>query len=152
MKKAGFTLTELMVTISIIGILAVVSLPAYTHFLHNWQLNGEADQLAGVMRAARAAAIMKNINAVFSFDMDANTFFYFEDNDRDGSRDNSEYRSATFTLPPSVEISAHTLGGTILTFGAMGNTAANGTITLRNVNNRTRRVRIFGGTGNIIVD
>lgn len=152
MRKAGFTLTELMVAISIIGILAVVSLPAYTRFLHNWKLNGEADQLAGVMRAARAAAVMKNINAVFSFNMDANTFFYFEDNDRDGARDSNEYRSATFTLPPDIDISAHTLTGTTLTFGAMGNTAASGTITLRNVNNRTRTVRIFGGTGNIVVD
>jgi len=34
----------------------------------------------------------------------------------------------------------------------MGNTRESGSITIRNSYNRTRTVRIFGGTGNIIVE
>jgi prepilin-type N-terminal cleavage/methylation domain-containing protein len=152
MKKGGFTLVELMVTITIIGLIAVLSVPAFTRFRQNWMLHGEAEQFAGTLRAARAAAIMKSINAVFTFDMDANTFFYFEDNDRDGVRDNGEYRSAVYHLTPGIEISARTLPATTLTFGALGNTQNSGTVTLRNAYNRTRSIRIYGGTGNITVN
>lgn len=152
MKKAGFTLTELMVTISIIGLLAVLSVPGFTRFRQNWKLRGEADQFAATIRAARAAAVMKSTNAVFVFNLDERTFFYFEDDNRDGSRDAGEYRSATYSLDPAIRFAAHTLPGTTLTFGAKGNTPNSGSITLRNSYNSTRRVRIYGGTGNVTVN
>ena len=152
MKKAGFTLVELMVTVCIIGLIAVLSIPGFTRFRQSWKLNGDADQFASTIRTARAAAVMKNINAIFTFDMDNSTFFYFEDNDRDGTRDNDEYRSATYDLDPAIVFSASTLPGTTLTFGSMGNTRKSGIITLRNTYNRTRNIRIYGGTGNITVD
>ncbi len=152
MKKAGFTLVELMVTVCIIGLIAVLSIPGFTRFRQSWKLNGEADQIASTIRAARAAAVMKSINAIFTFDMDNSTFFYFEDNDRDGTRDSDEYRSATYDLDPAIVFSASTLPGTTLTFGSMGNTPNSGIITLRNTYNRTRNIRVYGGTGNIAVD
>lgn len=152
MKKAGFTLTELMVTISVVGLIAVLSVPGFTRFRQSWKLRGEADHLAGTMRAARAAAVMKSIDAVFIFDMENRTFFYFEDADRDGSRDSGEYRSALYRLDPAIEFAAHTLPGTRLTFGAKGNTPNSGSITLRNSYSSTRRIRIYGGSGNITVE
>ena len=148
----GFTLTELMIAILIVGLIAVLSLPGYNHYMRNWRLNGEAQQLASALRTARSAAVMKNIDAVFTFDMNSDTYSYFEDMDGDGSRDNDEYLSATYHLPPDVTIIAHTLPSTTLTFGSKGNTRASGTITLRNTNNRSKSIRIFGGTGNVTVD
>ncbi len=148
----GFTLTELMITILILGLVAVLALPTYGRFMQNWKLNGEADQFASALRTARSSAVIKNIDAVFTFDMDNNTYFYFEDNNGNGVRDHGEYRSGVFKLYNGIVIAAHTLSTRTLTFGRMGNTRESGSITLRNVNNNVRVIRIFGGTGNVSVD
>jgi len=148
----GFTLVELMISISIIGLIAVLSVPSFSRFLQSWKLAGEANEFASTLRTARAAAIVKNISVVFTFDTDDETFFYYEDSDRDGTLDNSEYSSATYRLETGIAFAGHTLSSGTLTFGAMGNTRESGSITLRNSYNRTRTVRIFGGTGNIIVE
>jgi prepilin-type N-terminal cleavage/methylation domain-containing protein len=148
-KPKGFTLVELMFVILIFGIMMTLSLPAFGRFLQTWKLHGEVDQMAAALRTARSAAIMKNINAVFQFDMNQMNYFYFEDNDRDGTRDSGEYRSATYTLPSSIRFERQTLGGTVITFGPKGNTAQSGSIVLENGLQKERQITIFGGTGNI---
>ncbi len=151
-KTSGFTLTELMIVILIMGLIAVFSVPGYNQFMQTWKLNGEAQEFASMLRTARSAAVMKNIPVVFNFNMANNTYSYFEDNDGDGSHDAGEYRSEVRELVPGVVITAHTLPSQVLTFGRKGDTGSGGAITLRNVKNRTRIVRVFGGTGNIKVD
>jgi type IV fimbrial biogenesis protein FimT len=148
----GFTLTELMITILIIGIIAALSVPGFARFVHTWKLAGDADYFAAALRTARAAAVTKNISTVFAFDKNDGTFFYFEDNDRDGNLDESEYRSATYRLEAGIVFAAHTLSNPTLTFGSMGNTRESGSVTLRNTDNRTKTIRIFGGTGNVLVN
>jgi prepilin-type N-terminal cleavage/methylation domain-containing protein len=148
----GFTLAELVIAIMIMGVIAVLSVPAVAPFLQSWKLKGEAQQMASVLRSARSAAVMKNINAVFTFNPASGTYSYFEDNDRDGTRDLNEFQSATFRLVPQVTIAAFTLPGTSLTFGPMGNTRANGALTLQAAHNRSRTIRVFSGTGNVTVD
>lgn len=150
--KDGFTLVELMVVICVIGLLAVVSLPAYPRFMQNWKLNGDTQEFVCTLRTARSSAVMKNIDVVFTFDMNTDTYWYFEDEDRNGLRDKSEFRSATYELSPGIEIAAHTLTATTFTFGSKGNTRESGTITIQNAYNKNKGVRIFGGTGNITVD
>ena len=150
--NGGFTLTELMIVISIFGLIAVLALPNYGRFVATWRLNGEAQQFATALRTARSSAVMKNIDVVFSFDTDASTYSYFEDMDRDGSHDVNEYQSATYALPEGITITAFTLSNPTLTFGSKGNTRESGTITLRNVLNNTKDIRIYGGTGNVTID
>ena len=148
----GFTLTELMIAVSIFGLIAVLSVPNYTRFMHGWRLNGETQQLASALRTARSSAVMKNIDVVFSFDTDTNTYSWYEDTNGNGSLDNGEYESAEYDLGETVEISAYTLSSTTLTFGSKGNTRESGSITLRNTLNNVKNIRIFGGTGNVTVD
>jgi prepilin-type N-terminal cleavage/methylation domain-containing protein len=150
--RDGFTLTELMIVISIFGLVAVLALPNYGRFVATWRLNGEAQQFATVLRTARSSAVMKNIDVIFSFDVDANTYSYFEDMNRDGNHDAGEYQSALYQLPEHVTIAAFTLSNPTLTFGSKGNTRESGTITLRNVLNNTKDIRIYGGTGNVTID
>jgi Tfp pilus assembly protein FimT len=141
-----------MVIVAIVGLVTILSVPNFTRYLNTWRLNGETQEFASTLRTARSVAVMKNIDVVFSFDMDTNTYSYFEDVDRDGSRDANEYRSARYELPDNIVIAGHTLASSTLTFGSKGNTQANGTITLRNTINQTKGIRIYGGTGNITVD
>ena len=151
-RNKGFTLTELMIVISIFGLIAILAMPNYNRFMQTWRLNGETQQFATVLRTARSAAVMKNIDVVFSFDMDAGTYSYFEDDDRDGGHDAGEYESATYQLPEGITIAAFTLSNPILTFGSKGNTRETGSITFRNLNNNTKQIRIYGGTGNVTID
>ena len=148
-KANGFSLVELMIVIVIFGIMMTLSVPSFSRFLQTWKLHGEVDQMAAALRTARSAAVMKNINAVFQFDMNQGNYFYFEDDDRDGTRDSGEYRSAMFALTPGIHFDSQTLGGTVVTFGPKGNTAQSGSILLENGLEKQRRVTIFGGTGNI---
>lgn len=142
---------ELMISVSIMGLIAVLSVPGFNRFMQSWKLQGDANQFATVLRTARAAAVTKNINVVFTFDTDADTFSYYEDSDRDGSLDNGEHQSAIYSLETGIAFAGNTLSSGTLTFGSMGNTRESGTVTLRNSYNRTRTVRIFGGTGNITI-
>lgn len=148
-KSNGFTLVELMIVILIFGVMLTLSIPSFGRFLQTWKLHGEVDRMAATLRMARSAAVMRNSAAVFRFDTNRRTYFYFEDNDGDGQLDNGEYRSATHTLPASINFESHTLGGTAVTFGPRGNTMQGGSITLQNGLDRTRQITIFGGTGNI---
>jgi prepilin-type N-terminal cleavage/methylation domain-containing protein len=151
-RVRGFTLTELMIGISVIGLIAILALPNYNRFIQSWRLKGETQQFAAALRSARSAAIMKNIDVVFTFDTDASTYSYFEDSNGDGGHDASEYMSSNYELPPCISITAFTLSNPTLTFGSKGNTRESGTITLRNLENNTMNIRIYGGTGNITID
>ena len=53
---------------------------------------------------------------------------------------------------PGIVISAFTLPAQTLIFGSMGNTKDSGSITLRNTHDRTKTIRLFGGTGNVTVE
>jgi len=151
-KQRGFTLVELMISISIMGLITVLAVPGFTRFLQSWKLQGDANQFATVLRTARAAAVTKNTSVVFTFDTDADNYFYFEDNDRDGTHDGGEYLSATYNLETGIAFAGHTLSSSTLTFGSIGNTRESGSVTFRNTFNRTRTVRIYGGTGNITIE
>jgi len=148
-SRGGFTLTELMVVIVIMGLVAVASVPAMGRFLQSWRLSGETDALAGFLRGARSAAIMKNRDVVFKFKMSDKTYYYFEDENGDGTRDAGEYQSATQTLEGGISFDDHSLSSPILVFGARGNANESGSITLINTRDNTRSITVFGGTGNV---
>ena len=151
-SEEGFTLTELMIVIAILGLIAVLAVPNIKGFLQTWKLNGETQELATTLRTARSAAVRRNAEVIFTFDMNTNSYFYFEDDDGDGSYDSGEYMSETKEMDPQVVITAHTLPSNIITFGSKGETGSSGTITIRNNRKSIKNIRIMGGSGNIEVD
>jgi prepilin-type N-terminal cleavage/methylation domain-containing protein len=151
-QKNGFTLVELMISIAILAVMVALSIPAFGRFMQTWRLNGETDQLAGMLRSARSAAVSKHVDTVFVIDTSNGTYYYFEDADGDGSRDSNEYCSETIDLPPGITLQGHTLSQPRIFFGPMGNANESGTITLQNLQNRTHTILLFGGTGNISID
>ena len=59
-KKAGFTLVEILVVISIAAILAVIGVPQYGRFVAKNKVRGAASDLLQNMRLARTMAIKEN--------------------------------------------------------------------------------------------
>jgi Tfp pilus assembly protein FimT len=141
-----------MIVIGILGLIAALTIPNIRGFLETWKLNGETQELVSTLRTARSAAVKRNVDVVFSFDIANDTYFYFEDDDGDGGHDNDEYMSETREMSPGIIITAHTLPSATLTFGNKGETGSSGTITLKNSCNKVKSIRIMGGSGNIEID
>lgn len=59
-QVAGFTLVELMVTCAVIGILAVVGLPAMTWLINAGRLQGHASDISAALQLARSEAVRRN--------------------------------------------------------------------------------------------
>jgi prepilin-type N-terminal cleavage/methylation domain-containing protein len=59
-SQAGFTLTELLVVVAIIGVVAGLSIPNFTRSIDNAKLKAASQQLAAVYQDARLRATQNN--------------------------------------------------------------------------------------------
>lgn len=68
----GFTLIELMVTLSLVGVLFVLGLPSFTTWIRNSQVRSVAEALQDGLRVAQTEAVRRNHSVLLSFTNDAN--------------------------------------------------------------------------------
>ncbi len=61
-RQHGFTLIELMTTISVLAVLTLVALPAFREFVANQRIRNASFQLAAALTLARSQAITQNGN------------------------------------------------------------------------------------------
>lgn len=64
MKRYGFTLLELMVTLSVMSILALIAVPSFVGMHDRYHLKGTVDTLYADLQFARSEAVRRN-GAVF---------------------------------------------------------------------------------------
>ena len=67
-EQGGFTLIELMVSLSIAVILLVLAAPSYVRWLAEAEVSNGANSLATGLQTAQAEAIKRNINVQFVID------------------------------------------------------------------------------------
>ena len=82
-RQAGFTLIESLVVVAVIGILVLISAPAFLKMMNRFKLTGTTRELTSLMQAARQEAIKLNAPAHVNYDATSNSFFAFVDLDRD---------------------------------------------------------------------
>lgn len=66
-KSRGFTLLELIITITIVGILAALALPSFQGILANTRTRATAESFSLGMQLARSEAIKRNTRVSFRF-------------------------------------------------------------------------------------
>ncbi|WP_263140960.1 GspH/FimT family pseudopilin [Pseudomonas sp. RIT-PI-AD] len=56
-KLAGFTLIELMITVSLLGIFAALAVPSFTQFINNNRTQAASNEVYGLLQYARSLAV-----------------------------------------------------------------------------------------------
>jgi len=64
--QAGFTLVELMVTVTLLSILAALAMPSMSAWIRNTQVRAAGDALQNGLRVAQAEALRRSRQTVFS--------------------------------------------------------------------------------------
>jgi prepilin-type N-terminal cleavage/methylation domain-containing protein len=73
-KQKGYSITELMVVVSIIGILGVIAVPNFVTSVSTYKLKNTSVDLCSNLRKARSLAVKQNRNVVINFNTDAKTY------------------------------------------------------------------------------
>ncbi|MFM8901361.1 MAG: GspH/FimT family pseudopilin [Burkholderiales bacterium] len=69
-NRAGFTLIELMVTLTLLAIMLMLAVPSFTQWQRNNQIRSAAESLQNGLRLARTQAMTLNRNVVFTLTND----------------------------------------------------------------------------------
>ena len=64
-SQRGFTLIEIMISLTVLGILLMIALPNFSEWLQNQQLRAASEATLNGLQVARAAAIQRNVLVQF---------------------------------------------------------------------------------------
>lgn len=78
-KQFGFTLMELMITVTVLGVLAAIALPSFQSIIEKRRLVGAADNLFSSLQYARSEAIKQNKIVTFQFSTGADWCYGIDD-------------------------------------------------------------------------
>jgi len=147
--RSGFTMTELMVGIAIIGAMAVLSVPPVRAYRETLRVEAAAERLSMTVRSAQARARSRSHGMILAWTVDESTVVITDDADNDAVADDDEQsQTAEFD---GVTISASTFAGDQLVFNSRGRAENGGTLTLTGKTSLSKELRVSAGTGQIKV-
>ena len=157
-KSTGFTLTEALITLAVVGVLIRVALPSLTDFLEDMQLSSNTNDLFSSLFLARSEAVKRNAT-VSLCKIDPNSpascdnsdtwqsgWIAFVDLDSDGIRDTGETILETYTGMNSNTAVSSTGFSNFISYQPSGATNTVGSINVC-VNNTIAQDIIINATG-----
>lgn len=159
----GFTLTELMVVLAIAAIVVMLGAPAMGGLLARTQDAATETALAGSLRNARSAAVMRNARVVVCPSVDGRTcragddwqrgWIIAQDADHDGQPDAGTPPLNVESAPPAGTRVITSIGRGKITFQPSGSAGgANARFTICHARNHSGKSVIVANSGRIRVD
>lgn len=101
MDRKGVTLTELMVTVALVGIFAGIAVPGMQAYAGRTKLRQQTDLVVGVITRARIMA-MQDAPWRVIFDPGARSYYAYCDRNANGRQDSGEEVQGIYQLTPGV--------------------------------------------------
>jgi prepilin-type N-terminal cleavage/methylation domain-containing protein len=117
-NKSGFTMTELVVVIAIIGITLAIAIPSFLTYRPTMRLKGAARDITTTLQWARMKAVSENNRMEIQFSPATKSYTIYDDDNSDGDV-SADTAIRTSTLPDDISYGI----GTTVTKMASNNTA-----------------------------
>jgi prepilin-type N-terminal cleavage/methylation domain-containing protein len=150
--RAGFSLVELAIVCSVLGILILLTTPAWQQYIENQRLAEGADAIAMKLLLARQKAVTEGNDFILTYDASTGTYRLHDDDNNNGTYDTGEWRDAQRDLPVGVVIDTHTFASQSITFSRNGSASETGNLVLENGRGNRIRVEVIAATGKITTD
>ena len=147
--RSGFTMTELMVGIAILGAMAVLSVPPVRAYRETLRVESAAERLSMTVRSAQARARSRSHGMILEWTVDDDTIVITDDADNDSVADDDEQSQAVSF--DGITISESTFEDDHLVFNSRGRAVNGGTLTLTGKTHLSKELRVSAGTGQIKV-
>ncbi len=148
MKINGFTLIELLISIAILTIVAVITLPYFSDSIGKNELQTTSWEIVDVLRRARSQAINGEQNSDWSVHFESDRFTIF----RTATYNPVDPDNVEVIIPGILTISSISLtgGGDDVVFTKIrGTTTTDGTITVQDTNSGDTQVITISPAGRV---
>lgn len=141
-RQRGFTMIELLVTLVIIAVLALLGYPALLNILERQKMISSTHEVASIMRLARLTAVTKSVDVKVTADYPTRILTAYRDLNNNNVCDPTDETVATAALPKNVSFwgppdvaaggaNASTFPAATVTFQAAGSASPKGAFRLR---------------------
>ena len=153
----GFSLIELIVALAVVGILAVIAIPAYRNWITSTQYKAAARQVASLLRQARSEAVNRNRECEAVFNLGTNQYSLARGNLPSGSTSFADMVVTATSFSGGVDIRGNSdcsvnTGEKKLQFNPNGSSSTGYICVVDNAGTRKFRVGVtVANTGRVVI-